>query len=501
MPMHFLKGFASLHQELEDVPLKVTGELPHWLRGSLYQNGPGLFELPKMRMRHWFDGMAMLHRFAIGSGQVRYTNRLLQSDAYLKAMKRGTLAYREFASQPHAGPLDLIAYILAPTYSDNNAISVARHGEHLVAQSESPRRTEVDPVTLRTLGPFRYDDRMAEGFAICSHPQYDALTRTTYNFCTGFRKHDRALFYNVFRMRDGSRRREPLTTLHEPRPSYMHSLALTGRFVVLVEFSLVLRDVMNFVFNIHPVFDNYEWDEARATRFTVLDKDGRLVRRWRGPPAMGFHQVNAFDDGEDIVIDLVAYDSPVSLRELLLENLVRDGGGPAPLGRLRRYRLTPGREEARTECLLQEELENARIDERLNGCGYRYTYAKGRRRDTPDDFYNQLLKVDVLGGQSWTWSGEGTYPSEPVFVPAPNARREDEGVVLSVVLDGPRGRSFLLVLDAASFTERARVEVPHVIPHGFHAFFFEGWPAAGVVSPSVHEEASSLTEEDLRRSA
>ncbi len=58
-----------------------------------------------------------------------------------------------------------------------------------------------------------------------------------------------------------------------------------------------------------------------------------------------------------------------------------------------------------------------------------------------------------------------------MFVAAPGATGEDEGVILSVVLDGTQGHSFLLVLDATSFTEMARAEVPHTIPFGFHGFY------------------------------
>lgn len=32
------------------------------------------------------------------------------------------------------------------------------------------------------------------------------------------------------------------------------------------------------------------------------------------------------------------------------------------------------------------------------------------------------------------WEQAGFYPSEPVFVPSPNATEEDEGVILSVVI-------------------------------------------------------------------
>ncbi|PSP63125.1 hypothetical protein BRC77_08065 [Halobacteriales archaeon QH_8_64_26] len=72
-----------------------------------------------------------------------------------------------------------------------------------------------------------------------------------------------------------------------------------------------------------------------------------------------------------------------------------------------------------------------------------------------------------------TWSAEGTYPGEPVFVPTPNEQRaEDDGALLSVVLDASEERSFLLVLDAATMNERARAWCPHPIPFGFHGQFY-----------------------------
>ena len=61
-----------------------------------------------------------------------------------------------------------------------------------------------------------------------------------------------------------------------------------------------------------------------------------------------------------------------------------------------------------------------------------------------------------------------------MFVAAPEAAAEDEGVLLSVVLDGRTGNSFLLVLDARSLDEMARAEVPHHIPFGFHGQFARG---------------------------
>ena len=59
-----------------------------------------------------------------------------------------------------------------------------------------------------------------------------------------------------------------------------------------------------------------------------------------------------------------------------------------------------------------------------------------------------------------------------MFVPLPSASGEDDGVLLSIVFDTAKERSFLLVLDAARLAEKARAEAPHAIPFHFHGNYF-----------------------------
>jgi carotenoid cleavage dioxygenase-like enzyme len=108
-----------------------------------------------------------------------------------------------------------------------------------------------------------------------------------------------------------------------------------------------------------------------------------------------------------------------------------------------------------------------RINYRAYNCRpYRYVFGTGNQ--LPRNFMDQLVKVDVRERTATTWGEPGRYPGEPVFVAAPEAQDEDEGGILSVVLDAHQGASFLLVLDASSFAELARTEVPHHIPFGLH---------------------------------
>jgi beta,beta-carotene 9',10'-dioxygenase len=88
------------------------------------------------------------------------------------------------------------------------------------------------------------------------------------------------------------------------------------------------------------------------------------------------------------------------------------------------------------------------------------------------NFIDNLVKLDLENNAISSWYEKGCYPGEPVFVATPEAANEDDGVILSVVLDAKKARSFLLILDASSFRDLARAEVSHHIPFGFHGNYF-----------------------------
>jgi torulene dioxygenase len=50
----------------------------------------------------------------------------------------------------------------------------------------------------------------------------------------------------------------------------------------------------------------------------------------------------------------------------------------------------------------------------------------------------------------------------------PNGEGEDAGYLLSVILDGDRGTSYLLCLDAGSMREVGRAECGVAVGMGFH---------------------------------
>ena len=89
-------------------------------------------------------------------------------------------------------------------------------------------------------------------------------------------------------------------------------------------------------------------------------------------------------------------------------------------------------------------------------------------------FYNSLVKINTQNGDATYWHSEGCYPGEPCFIPSPDSKDDQDGILLSIVLDTLHGNSFLMLLDASTMQEIARATVPEPVVFGFHGKFFAG---------------------------
>ena len=469
MSDRFARGFSTLEQEITCDRLPVKGTVPGWLAGTLLRNGPGKFEIGKQNYHHWFDGLAMLHRFSFRNGEVSYANRFLRSSPYTEGVEKGKIRYSEFATDPCRSLFKRLATVFAPPDQApiaNANVNIIRLAGTFIAMTETPIPVQFDPQTLETVGVFDYHGKLP-GELTTAHPHYDPALHAGINYLTHLSARSS---YNVYAFDAHGRR---LIGSHAAQePAYMHSFGMTEHYVILVEFPLVVNP-LSILLSGKPFIENFVWKPERGARFLVMSKqDGNIVGTYESEAFFAFHHINAFEQDGDLLVDVAAFPDASIIRQLYLGNLLGPKGGVLTESEYRRYRLPAGGATARYERLSEESIELPRINyEQNNGHEYRFAYGVSQQKAHPDDFLNQLVKVDVIQRSARTWFEEDSYPGEPVFVAAPDATGEDEGVILSVVLDGERGRSFLLVLDAASFTELARAEVPHTIPFGFHGIY------------------------------
>jgi carotenoid cleavage dioxygenase-like enzyme len=467
MTSTYKQGLTTLEGEFQIDHLSISGQLPPWLSGSLVRNGPGRFEVGSQQYRHWFDGLSMLHRFTFKSGAVSYANKYLQSRDYREAMDRGRITVSGFATDPGRSIFQRFFSIFEPSSIQNGNVNLAQVADRYLAMTEVPLPMEFDLHTLKTLGVFDYGGDKLSGVLTTAHPHFDSKSQSLVNYTTEMGLKNK---YNVYRIPSGQKRREWIGSVPVQEPAYMHSFGMTENFVILAEFPLMMNP-FRLLFRNKPFSENLAWKPERGTRWIALNKRDGTFKTWMGQAFFAFHHINAFEQNGDLVLDIAAYDDPGLIDAFYLDRLC--AGGPIPTSQFRRYRLPANGSNAEYDVLVSESIELPRLNyKHSNAKDYRFAYGVSNRPDRPGDLYNQLVKVDIWERTAKVWLAEDCYVGEPVFAAAPQAAAEDDGVILSVVLNAAKGTSFLLVLDAHSFLEIARAEVPHHIPFGFHGEYF-----------------------------
>jgi carotenoid cleavage dioxygenase-like enzyme len=448
-----------MEEEVVVESLAVRGEMPAWLGGALIRVTPAKLEVGGRRQTHWFDGLAMLNRFGFADGKVSYASRFIESDAY-KDAQEGEWRRGGFATDPCRSLFKRVQSVFSPEVTDNPNVNLVKLGERYIAMTETPVPVEFDGETLATLGHFNFADDV-EGLVTTAHPHHDGARDELVNYVVRFSKTSEYVLYGL---PAGGTTRRVIARMPVKEPAYMHAFGMSERYLILAEYPLRVNP-LRLAFSGKSFIENYRWDADQPTRFQIFDRaTGERRGTYETDAFFSFHHVNAFDRGDELVVDLCAYDDASVIDALYLdERGVR--GRSFPDVELRRYTIDLAGGDVRAERLAEGSFELPRIDYgRRNGRDYRYAYGTG----AGGDWIDHLAKVDVVDGTRVEWREDGCYPGEPIFVREPGREQEDGGVVLSVVLDAPAGRSFLLVLDAGSFEEVARADAPHHIPFGFH---------------------------------
>uniref|UniRef100_A0A667Y5Y5 Beta-carotene 15, 15-dioxygenase 2, like n=1 Tax=Myripristis murdjan TaxID=586833 RepID=A0A667Y5Y5_9TELE len=511
------------------IPTTIKGTIPSWINGSFLRNGPGKFEFGEDRYTHWFDGMALMHRFHICEGNVTYSSRFLRSDSFVQNSERNRIVVSEFGTLAMPDPCKNIfarffSRFQIPKTTDNASVNFVKYKGDYYVSTETNYMRRIDPQSLETKEKVDWSQFIAVNSAT-AHPHYDR-EGASYNMGNSYGK---GFFYNIIRVPPPKEKEAKEDTVDlsgaevicsirasEPRkPSYYHSFVMSENYIVFIEQPIKL-DLMRFMLyrilgkSFHQVMS---WEPQYETIFHLVNRHtGKESEvRYRAAPMFTLHQINAFENDGFLVMDMCCGDDGAVIADFTLENL-RKGPGKeldefynALCRNLPRRYVLPLSVDQHTPLdqnlvtlhycaatatmtgpgevyLTHEELHNDELLQygglefpqinyaHYNGRNYRYFYSCGFGHV----FADSLLKMDVHTKELKVWRHPGLFPSEPVFVAAPNATEEDDGVVMSVIITPREEKStFLLVLDAKTFTELGRAEVPVNIPYGTHGVFNE----------------------------
>ncbi|MEU0571022.1 carotenoid oxygenase family protein [Nonomuraea sp. NPDC005983] len=457
MTTPFKGGFTPVAEEITAFDLDVTGRIPAELDGRYLRSGPNPLSLDDPGAAHLFLGEGMVHGVRLRDGRAEwYRNRWVRSAHVAERLRE----------EPRPGPVHEGIDFAANTH----VIGLA--GRTFATVEAGARPYELD-YELGTIGPCDFDGGLTGGFAAHTHldPATGELHAMAYYF--GWDHHQHIVI-------------DPMGTVISTRDipiadaPMLHDFALTERYVVIYDLPVTFS--MAHMEKGTPL--PYAWNDAHGARLGLMSRATGEVRWMDVEPCWVFHTLNAFDDGDQVVVDVVRYP------KRFVDARLCQGGAPT----LDRWRIDPASGTVAATRLDDRPQEFPRMDERLIGRPYRYGYtavahdlvdvlypADTELEDLPDDaFDNTLIKHDLERGvQESRRFGRGAYVGEPVFVGAGGAgedRAEDDGYVMAFVNDPVRGAADLVILSAQDFTGEpvATVHLPARVPLGFHGSWIAG---------------------------
>ncbi len=422
-PFWLKDNFAPIFEETTATDLTVTGEIPEALNGRLLRNGAN----PQSGWSdHWFLGNGMLHGVEIQGGNANwYRNRYVKTPLYLN---------------PEANVMDSLGDMNMSSANTH----VIHHAGKIMALEEGHWPFVVDD-QLETVGPNNYGGKL-QG-PMTAHPKTCAKTGELLAFAYGVSEP----YLTYLRVSAGGEllQVEPITV---KGATMIHDFNVTENFVVFMD----LPAVWNFEGMAEtglPVM----WDESYGARLGVMPRNGsdKDVTWYEINPCYVFHPLNAYEDGNKIVVDVCR-----------MEDTMKPGSNSPPM----LYRWVIDRDKGTvTETQLDDRVVDfSRVCDTVVGQKNRYGYCAGFSPKGP--FAEGFVKYDMDRNTSEFHDLKGGQGSEPVFVKDPAGQAEDDGWVLSYVYQPETDTSEVVILDSRGFDKApvARIHLPVRVPAGFH---------------------------------
>ncbi len=446
------------------IPAQVDGAIPAWLRGTVVRTCPAVFETAGWRAAHWFDGLGMLYAFRIDDAGVDFRSRLLESEAARDAWQ-GKARLGSFGTATERSLWERIVHPV-PRMTDNDNVNIARFGDELVAMTEGSRQLVIDDTTLAVARPARYGNDALDGALMTAHPQFDFARDKIVNVATTFGAQG---VLSVYEHAPGAWQRKVVGAWRTARIPYIHTFGLTPQHAILVGHPFAVKTA-SMLWSSKGYIDHFTWHPEEGTHLVVIDRATGKVREHVTDPFFAFHTVNAFERGNDTVLDLLAYPDAGIVTALRVERMVAALPDLRPT--LMRIVMRPGVERATTEKLTDTGFEFPSTHyRRASGQPYRYAYGAANGPEAGGGYASAIVKADVETGGSASFIDAAYVFGEPLFAARPGAVDEDDGVLLAVGSRRDTEASVLAVIDARTMALTARATVPSAIPLGFHGSF------------------------------
>lgn len=427
LPFWLKDNFAPVAEECTNNAPKVIGDIPADLNGRYLRIGPNPMNGPT---GHWFLGDGMVHGIELENGAANwFKSRLIKTP----------MLTRKPDEEYFGKALASLENSLANTH-------IIGHAGKILALEELHHPFELTP-DLTTVGAYDYQGKLNTGMT--AHPKVCGKTGELLFFAYG-------LLPPYMTYHRVSAEGELLQTeeIEVGAATMVHDFNVTENFVIFMDLPLMF-DVSKAEGTDIPL----EWSEDYGARLGVMPRNGTNadVVWYDIDPCYVFHPLNAYEDGNKIVIDVCRMD-----------HMMKKGVPDVPT-LLTRWVIDQDTKTVAEKTLMDVPVEFPRVPDSLIGQKHRYGYMAHMSAKFPAGV--GVLKYDFETDEKTEYAlPEGQYCGEPVFVPRKNAAAEDDGYLITYRHNEAEQTADCIILDACNVEAGpvAEILLNTRIPFGFH---------------------------------
>lgn len=446
----------------------LSFEVPQWLRGAYYVNGPARFSRGAFRYRHWLDGDGMVCALKFSDDGVRFSNRFVRTVKFEQEESVGRVLFRTFGTSFPGDRLRRGLLLESPVN-----VSVYPWRDKLLAFGEQTQPIEMDPETLETVGEYDFGGKLNEVTPFAAHPKMDPENGHLVNFGVGFSSRHPAIHIFEFDRSDRLIERRRIRLDH---PFTNHDMAISSNYSCFF-LSPLLMDFERFQSSGHSVMEALDWKPELGGRLLVVPRPSRGSEREPFQVEVGagycLHLMNAFEQKDRLFVDVLKLERPIYQEYQPIPDLYQTKGRAWPV----RYAVD----------LLERKLADQQELDFPYGADFP-AMASGDAGRRYEDFWMLGISqiegagrkfFDLLVHGSWSnpkWdmyrAPAGQYlGGEPVVVENPNRKREARLIVQR--FDAVRDRVDFLLFDPYQVAAGPVGTIPlrEKIHAGFHASF------------------------------
>lgn len=412
----------------------VEGHWPSALRGTLFRNGPGLFQRGGALKPHLLDGDGLAQAWRFEDGCIRYQAAFVPTAKFVEEQKQGCFLYPGLASvPPDSRP------VFRPDDMNTANTNLVLHGGSLYALWEAGSAHELCPETLQSRGLKIWAPEV-EGAPFGAHPKRD---RSGYLWAVGVAP-GCLLIYKIGP--DGVLLQAKCHALQAS--AMVHDFALTERFLLI--WMAPLEVMQSRLQDGSPLLEALHWNSSGCSRLLVVDRERlEIVHVLESGPELQTHVANAWDDGDWIHLQhvITSFDS-------LVHGLRADrdaaGSGSSLWSQAAWCHLQLSSGEVTCEPLV-DLVEFPQVDQRYSGRRHHVAFHLAMRTPSAAGpaVFGGLRRLDLSSGRQSGWQApHEILMEEHVFVPRSGGSAEGDGWLIGTGFDGARGATFCSVFDA-----------------------------------------------------